>query len=146
VDFDVVFCCNEETYFGVKQVFDELGITGKVLVSNNGKDDAWPDLASGALAATVPNPPSLNADISIQQIIRYFNGEDFVRYLQIKPPFVLTGENLDKAIPWTVSYYLAGRAADAFQWKLADYEAAFEASREEFAKFDEKLIEYLATH
>jgi len=146
VDFDVVFCCNEETYFGVKQVFDELGITGKVLVSNNGKDDAWPDLASGALAATVPNPPSLNADISIQQIIRYFNGEDFVRYLQIKPPFVLTGENLDKAIPWTVSDYLAGRAADAFQWKLADYEAAFEASREEFAKFDEKLIEYLATH
>ena len=42
-EFDVVFCCNEETYFGVKQVFEELGITGKVLVSNNGKDDAWPD-------------------------------------------------------------------------------------------------------
>jgi ABC-type sugar transport system substrate-binding protein len=142
--FDVVFCCNEETYFGVKQVFDELGITGKVLVSNNGKDDVWPDLKSGALAATVPNPPSLNADISIQQIIRYFNGEAFVRYLQIKPPFVLTGKNVGQAIPWTVSDYLAGRAANTFQWKLADYEAAFEANKAEFAAFDAKLAEYLA--
>jgi ABC-type sugar transport system substrate-binding protein len=145
-EFDVVFCCNEETYFGVKQVFDELGVTDKVLVSNNGKDDAWPDLISGALAATVPNPPSLNADICIQQIIRYFNGEEFVQYLQIMPPFVLTGENVGQAIPWTVSDYLAGRAANTFQWNLADYEAAYLANMDEFAAFDAKLAEYLAAN
>ncbi|MBE0601155.1 MAG: sugar ABC transporter substrate-binding protein, partial [Firmicutes bacterium] len=145
-EFDVVFACNEETYFGVKQVFEELGITDKVLVSNNGKDDVWPDLVSGELAATVPNPPSLNADICIQQIIRYFNGEDFVRYLQIKPPFVLTGENVGQAIPWTVSDYLAGRAANTFQWDLAAYEAAFEENKDEFAAFDAKLAEYLDAH
>ena len=145
-EFDVVFCCNEETYFGVKQVFDELGVTGKVLVSNNGKDDVWPDLVSGALAATVPNPPSLNADICIQQIIRYFNGEEFVQYLQIMPPFVLTGENVGQAIPWTVADYLEGRAANSFQWNLADYEAAYLANVEEFAAFDAKLTEYLASH
>ena len=146
VEFDVVFACNEETYFGVNQVFEELGITDKVLVSNNGKDDAWPHLVSGDLAATVPNPPSLNADICIQQIIRHFNGEDFVRYLQIKPPLVLTGENVGQAIPWTVSDYLAGRAANTFQWDLADYEAAFEESKDEFAAFDAKLAEYLAAN
>ena len=145
-EFDVVFCCNEETYFGVKQVFDELGVTGKVLVSNNGKDDVWPDLVSGALAATVPNPPSLNADLCIQQIIRYFNGEEFVQYLQIKPPFVLTGANVDQAIPWTVEDYLAGRAANKFQWNLADYEAGYEENKDEFAAFDAKLADYLATH
>ena len=145
-EFDVVFACNEETYFGVKQVFDELGVTDKVIVSCNGKDDAWPDLISGDLAATVPNPPSLNADICIQQMIRYFNGEDFVQYLQIMPPFVLTGENVGQAIPWTVSDYLAGRAANTFQWNLADYEAAYLANKDEFAAFDAKLTAYLAAN
>lgn len=145
-EFDVVFCCNEETYFGVKQVFDELAVEGKVLVSNNGKDDAWPELESGALAATVPNPPSLNADLCIQQILRYFNGEDFVQYLQIKPPFVLTGENTGEAIPWTVSDYLEGRANNTFQWKLEDYEKAYEENKAEFEAFDAKLAEYLANH
>ncbi len=144
-EFDVVFCCNEETYFGVKQVFDELGVD-KVLVSNNGKDDAWPDLESGALAATVPNPPSLNADLCLQQIQRYLDGEDFITYLQIKPPFVLTGENVDEAIPWTVSDYLEGRANDTFQWKLADYEAAYEANKADFEEFNAKLEEYLANN
>ena len=145
-EFDVVFCCNEETYFGVKQVFDELGVTDKVLVSNNGKDDAWPDLISGALAATVPNPPSLNADLCIQQIIAYLSGEDFVQYLQIKPPFVLTGDNVGEAIPWTVSDYLAGRANNTFQWKLSDYEAAYETNKADFERFDQAVADYLATH
>lgn len=145
-DFDVLFACNEETYFGVKTVFEELKITDKVLVSNNGKDDVWPDLVSGALAATVPNPPSLNADLCIQQIMRYLNGEEFVQYLQIKPPFVLTGENIGEAIPWTVSDYLAGRAADKFQWKLEDYEKAYEEGKADFAEFDAKLAEYLAAN
>ena len=70
-EFDVLFACNEETFFGVLQVFEELGVEDKVIVSNNGKDDAWPHLIDGTLAATVPNPPSLNADICIQQIIRH---------------------------------------------------------------------------
>ncbi len=142
--FDVVFACNEETYFGVKQVFDELGVTGKVLVSNNGKDDVWEDLKSGALAATVPNPPSLNADLCIQQILRYLNGEKFEQYLQIKPPFVMTGENVGEAIPWTVSDYLEGRANNTFQWNLADYEKAYVENKAEFEKFDADLAAYLA--
>ena len=143
-EFDVVFACNEETYFGVKQVFDELGVTGKVLVSNNGKDDVWEDLKSGALAATVPNPPSLNADLCIQQILRYLNGEKFEQYLQIKPPFVLTGENVGEAIPWTVSDYLEGRANNTFQWNLADYEKAYVENKAEFERFDAAVAEYLA--
>ena len=143
-DFDVLFACNEETYFGVKQVFEELGVKDKVIVSNNGKDDAWPDLVSGALAATVPNPPSLNADLCIQQIMRYLNGEEFVQYLQIKPPFVLTGENVGQAIPWTVEDYLEGRANNTFQWNLADYEKAYEENKAEFEKFDAAVAAYLA--
>lgn len=145
-EFDVLFACNEETYFGVKQVFDELGITDKVIVSCNGKDDAWPDLISGDLAATAPNPPSLNADICIQQIQAHFAGEDFLTYLQIEPPGVLTADNIDSAIPWTVSDYLEGRANNEFQWKLSDYEAAYTKNMAKFEAFDAKLNEYLATH
>ena len=145
-EFDVLFACNEETFFGVLQVFEELGVEDKVIVSNNGKDDAWPHLIDGTLAATVPNPPSLNADICIQQIIRHFNGEDFVQYLQIRPPGVLTADNIDTAIPWTVSDYLAGRAADEFQWRLEDYEAAYEQNKSLFEEFDQKLTDYLAAN
>ena len=52
------------------------------------------------MAATVPNPPSLNADLCVQQIVRYLNGQKFVSDLQITPFDVLTKDNLDKAIPW----------------------------------------------
>jgi len=145
-EFDVLFACNEETFFGVQQVFEELGVTDKVIVSCNGKDSAWPNLMDGTLAATAPNPPSLNADLCIQQIIAHFNGTPFIKYLQIEPPGVLTADNIDTAIPWTVSDYLAGRAANEFQWKLSDYEAAYTANIEKFEMFDAKLADYLATH
>lgn len=143
-EFDVIFAANEESAFGIMDVFEELNVTGKIIVSNNGKDDAWPFLLDGSIAATVPNPPSLNADLSIQQMIRYFNGEDFIQYLQIKPPFVLTADNLDQAIPWTVSDYLEKRAANEFMWKLADYEKNYLRDKALFEEFDAKLAEYLA--
>ncbi|MCK5248474.1 MAG: hypothetical protein KAJ98_00825, partial [Spirochaetaceae bacterium] len=77
---------------------------------------------------------------------RHFNGEEFIQYLQIKPPFVLTAENLDQAIPWTVSDYLKKREANEFMWKLADYEANYLKNKDQFADFDEKVAEYLAAH
>jgi len=145
-DFDVIFAANEESAFGVIDVFEELGVEGKVVVSNNGKDDAWPYLIDGSIAATVPNPPSLNADLCIQQMLRYFNGEDFIQYLQIKPPFVLTADNLDQAIPWTVSDYLKKREANEFMWKLSDYEKNYLKNKDQFAMFDQKVAEYLASN
>ena len=146
LEFDVIFGANEESAFGIIDVFEELGVKGKVVVSNNGKDDAWPYLEDGRIAATVPNPPSLNADLCIQQIMRHFNGEDFIQYLQIKPPFVLTKDNLDKAIPWTVSDYLEGRAANKFMWKLSDYEKNYLANKDQFEVFDQKVKDYLAAN
>lgn len=145
-DFDVLFACNEETFFGVLQVFEEQNVTDKVVVSCNGKDDAWPNLLDGSLAATSPNPPSLNADLCIQQIIAHFNGTPFEMYLQVAPPGVLTAENVATAVPWTISDYLEGRANDEFQWKLSDYEEAYRENIANFERFDAKLAEYLATH
>lgn len=143
-DFDVIFAANEEEAFGILQVFEELGVTDKVIVSNNGKDDVWAYLEAGTIAATVPNPPSLNADLCVQQIVRHFNGEPFTQYLQIKPPFVLTKDNIDQAIPWTVSDYLAKRDANTIKWELSYYEEQYEMNKDQFAEFDQAVADYLA--
>ncbi|TFG63658.1 MAG: hypothetical protein E4H36_05080 [Spirochaetales bacterium] len=144
--FNAIFACNEETAAGILTVFDELNVKGVTMVSCNGKEEAWAWLKSGQLAATSPNPPSLNADLCVQQIVRQLTGKPFVKYLQIMPWDVLTKNNLDKAIPWITKDYLTGRAANKFQWSLEFYEKQYEANKNLFVDFDKKLADYMATH
>ena len=141
--FDVVFAANEETAAGVIQVFEEQNVKGKIIVSNNGKEEAWQWMKEGKMSATVPNPPSLNADLCVQQIVRYFNGQKFEKYLQITPFDVLTKANLDKAIPWNTESYMKGRAANKFTWDLAVYEKDYVKNRKMFEDFDAKVKAYL---
>lgn len=141
--FDVVYAANEETAAGVIQVFDELNVKGKIIVSTNGKEEGWEWLKQGKMHATVPNPPSLNADLCIQQIVRHFKGEKFIKYLQIMPFDVLTKDNLDQAIPWNTENYLKGRAANQFKWDLAYYEEQYLENKEMFDEFDAKLEAYM---
>lgn len=145
-DFNVLFACNEETAAGVLTVFDEQNVEGITIVSANGKEEGWAWLESGQMSATAPNPPPLNGDLAIQQIVRYLNGEDFIKYLQIMPWDVLTKENLDKAIPWDMDDYLAGREAGEFDYELSFYEDAYTKNADLFVDFDAKLDEYLANN
>jgi len=145
-DFNVLFACNEETAAGVLTVFEEQNVSGVTIVSCNGKEEGWAWIAEGKMAATAPNPPSLNADLCVQQIVRYLTGEDFLQYLQIMPWDVLTKENLDQAIPWITDDYLAGRQANKFQWELSFYEDAYTENKALFEEFDAKLAEYLANN
>ena len=144
-EFDVLFACNEETAAGVITVFEEQGIEPgeKIIISCNGKEDGWEFIRQGWMQATSPNPPSLNADLCVQQMIRHFSGEDFAQYLQIMPWDVLTIDNLDQAIPWNVPNYLAGREAGDFEYRLDFYEANYLENQEMFEEFDRALIEYL---
>lgn len=144
--FDVMFAANEEEAAGVIQVFKEQGIKGKVIVSNNGKEDAWKWMKDGLMAATVPNPPSLNADLCVQQIVRCLTGQKFVSDLQITPFDVLTKDNLDKAIPWNTANYMKARAANKFEWHLDFYEKQYLANKQAFADFDAKVKAYMASH
>jgi len=144
--FDVIFGANEETVRGIIQVFKEQGVTNKVIVSNNGKEDAWEWMKQGLMAATVPNPPSLNADLCIQQIVRCLNKQPYVIDLQITPWDVLTKDNIDKAIPWDTDSYMKGRAVNKFEWHLDYYEKQFNANKKMFADFDAKLAAYMASH
>jgi ribose transport system substrate-binding protein len=143
-EFDVIFACNEETAFGILQVFEEQNVTGKIMVSCNGKEEGWQLIKDGKMSATSPNPPSLNADLCVQQIVRQLTGVPFLQYLQIKPWDVMTKENLDKAIPWVIADYLKARAENKFQWDLAFYEKSYTENVDLFKSFDEKLTAYLA--
>ena len=101
-------------------------------------------MLDGKMAATVPNPPSLNADLSLQQMIRFFNGEKYEVYLEIKPPFVLTKDNVDKAIPYNAESYLIGRADGKFEYKLDFYEAEYLKNKAMIEEFSKKLADYMA--
>jgi len=145
-EFNVIFACNEETAVGVNTVFKEQNVTDKIMISCNGKELGWEMIENGDMAATSPNPPSLNADLSVQQIVKYLTGEDFLQYLQIMPWDVLTIDNLDKAIPWITADYLAGREANDFEWELSFYEESYTNNADVFVDFDAKLVEYLESH
>ncbi len=144
--FDVIFAANEETAGGIIQVFKEQNIKGKIIVSNNGKEDAWQWMKDGLMSATVPNPPSLNADLCVQQIVRNLNKQKYVIDLQITPWSVLTKDNVDKAIPWNTEAYMKGRAANKFEWHLDYYEKQYLANQKMFADFDAKVKAYMASH
>jgi ABC-type sugar transport system substrate-binding protein len=149
-EFNALYACNEETAAGVLTVFEEQNIKsgdeGVHIVSANGKEEGWAWLESGQMSATAPNPPPLNGDLCIQQIVRYLNGEDFVQSLQIMPWDVLTKDNLDKAIPWIMEDYLEGRANGDFEYELSFYEEAYLENADSFVEFDEMLADYLANN
>ena len=141
--FDVMFAANGETARGVFQVFNELNVKNKTVVTVNGKEEEWDWLKQGKLAATIANPPSLNADLTVQQIAKYFKGEKFEKYLQIKPVAVLTKDNTGDAIPWNTDNYMKGRAANTFKWDLGYYEEQYLKNKATFEAFDAKLTEYM---
>jgi len=145
-EFNVIFACNEETAVGVNTVFKEQNVTDKIMISCNGKEIGWEMIENGEMSATSPNPPSLNADLSVQQIVRYLTGEDFLQYLQIMPWDVLTKDNLDQAIPWITADYMAGRQANDFEWDLSYYEDSYTENADIFVDFDAKLVEYLESN
>jgi len=144
--FDVIFAANGETARGVIQVFGELNVTGKAVVSVNGKEDEWAWIKDGKEAASVPNPPSLNADLSMQQIVRYFNKQPYEQELQIVPASVLDKNNVSGAIPWVTGTYMQGRAVNTFKWDLAYYEGQYLKMKPTFAQFDAKVAEYMKAH
>ncbi len=141
--FDVIFGANGETVRGIIQVFGELNVTGKAIVSVNGKEDEWAWIKDGKEAASVPNPPSLNADLAVQQVVRYFSNQPYEQDLQIVPASVLDKNNVSAAIPWDTDTYMQGRASNTFKWDLAYYEEAYQKMKPTFAQFDSNVAAYM---
>ncbi|MCL2033516.1 MAG: sugar ABC transporter substrate-binding protein [Oscillospiraceae bacterium] len=123
-EWNVIYGANDEMTDGILTAIEEAGIDAKdkVVVSSNGKELAWPWLKDGRVKADSPNPPSLNADLSVQQIVAHFEGRPFPQKIRIYAPAALTADNIDTAIPWVVSDYIAGRNAGNFPYQLDYYE------------------------
>lgn len=143
-DIEVIFACNEEMARGTIQVLEEKNLSDKIsIVSINGKEEGWQWLKEGKMMATGLDCPILDADLSVQQMIKYFDGEKFEKDLNIKPSMVLTKDNLDKAIPWEMEAYLKAREAGQFKYVLAEYEADYQENKAMFDDFAEKVAEYV---
>jgi len=152
--FDVVFAANDETAFGVIQVLEERSIPikqypddgkdGVVVVSNNGKDSGWDAMKDGKLAISVPNPPSLSADLCVQQIVKYFSNEPYQKQIQITPFLILDATNTDKGISWVLDTYMEQRANNDFEWNLSYYEESFEKNKDKYEAFDKAVDDYMA--
>ncbi|RCX16551.1 ABC-type sugar transport system substrate-binding protein [Anaerobacterium chartisolvens] len=154
--FDVVFAANDETAFGVIQVLKERDIPikqypddgkdGIVVVSNNGKDSGWDAMKDGGLAISVPNPPSLSADLCVQQIVKYFSKEPYKKQIQITPSIILDAKNTDKGISWVLDTYMKQRANNVFEWNLSYYEESYDKNMVKYEKFDKAVDDYMAKH
>ncbi len=154
--FDVVFAANDETAFGVIQVLEERNIPikqypddgkdGVVVVSNNGKDSGWDAMKAGKLAISVPNPPSLSADLCVQQIVKYFSKESYEKQIQITPSVILDAKNTDKGISWVLDTYMDQRSNNVFEWNLSYYEKSYDKNKVKYEAFDKAVDDYMAKH
>lgn len=121
--FDVIFVMNEEMCAGTLQVFKEANIKDKGVVTCNAKEECWDWIKQGLVEATCPNPPTLNADLAFQQVVKYFKGEPFENTLKIyHTGGMLSKENIDQAMPWIPENYLAAKKAGKFNSDLSLYE------------------------
>lgn len=103
---DIVYAFNEEMMAGTIQALEESGqLDGKVLISANGKEIGWQWMADGVMAASVANPPTMEAHLAYQMLTAHFAGENYPRHVYNHQP-LLTADNLEGAVPWDVKDYI----------------------------------------
>lgn len=119
--FDVVFVHDENLFEAIRDKLISLGVKDKIIISTFGRDKCWSDIEDGSLSATLPLPPTLLADLSIQQLVSYFNEDAFSYYLYTFIPEPLTSENLHSAIPWEITSYIEGRIRGDFVYDMGYY-------------------------
>lgn len=119
--FDIVYVMNEEMAAGVLQVFQEQGVTDKIIQTANGKEEGIEWIKSGKVATTAPDPPTLTAHLSFQQMLRHFKGEPVgPRFLEVTADLI-TADNTDSAIPYIAENYMKGVKENKFEWRLEKY-------------------------
>lgn len=120
-DFDILYVMNEEMTAGVLQVFEEQGVYDKIIMTANGKEEGIDWIKKGLVTTTAPDPPTLTAHLSFQQMLRHFNGEPVgPRFLEVTADLI-TIDNADSAIPYVADNYMKGVAANSFEWRLEKY-------------------------
>ena len=69
----------------------------------------------------VNQPPTLEADISFQQIKAYFEGKSFKKgVFATLIPFEKSNMDKGELVPWVFDDYMAKRKANAFIWDITN--------------------------
>lgn len=145
-NFDLIFVYNESSFEAVENILKSRGKEDTVIVSTYGMEKYWSNIMDGSLAATTQNPPTLLADLCLQQIIACFNGNEYDQFLEIFQTEVLTKDNYDNTIPWDVQNYIIGRLSGDFEYELSYYERLESSSRDLIIKLYKLTIEYMKEH
>ncbi|MGI6005231.1 MAG: sugar ABC transporter substrate-binding protein [Christensenellales bacterium] len=130
-EFEALFVANEEMVDGVLQALDEANITGIHIFSINGKEVAMQWIKDGKMTASISNAGTLTSDLIAQTLLIYFgeggNGpEDVPQEIAWISSVVLTKENADTAIPWSIDSYWQLRDAGTIEYNVFNYIAAME--------------------
>lgn len=111
-EFDLVFCANEEEVAGAVQALDEAGITDKIILSINGKEQGVELIKAGKLEVSISNAPTLLSDLAFQQMLAYLTGEDFPAEVNVSNPGYITADDQSAFIPWEAEAYAQYKTTD----------------------------------
>jgi ribose transport system substrate-binding protein len=103
-EFTVVQVGNEDMAMGVIQVLKDAGKLNNPIkvISNNGSPDGLKAIKDGDLSATVSTSPSMGSVSAFSALYRFVMGQKVPAQV-FAPMFMVTKENVDKAIAWEVS-------------------------------------------
>jgi ABC-type sugar transport system substrate-binding protein len=121
--FDGAYVQNDEMMTGALQAMQEAGLDPSKywLGASNGKEKSWDWVAKGLTTMDVNQCPTLEADISFQQITAHFEGKPYKKAVFVNfLPFDKDTLDKSKLIPWIQDDYLAKRAANAFKYDIND--------------------------
>ena len=125
LEFSVVQVGNEDMAMGVIQVLKDAGKLNNPIkvISNNGSPDGLEAIKAGDLSATVSTSPSVGSVTAFSALYRYIMGEELPEQI-FAPLFMVTKENVDKAVAWQVDDSTLAAVDEMFA-DMGDYEPIF---------------------
>ena len=128
--FDGLYVQNDEMMDGAIQALEEAGLNpgDYWLGSSNGKEKSWKWVEEGKETMDVNQTPTLEADLFYQQIVSFFKGEDYRKYLcPSLLPFNKDNVKSLTLIPYDADEYMKMRKAGDINNDIND-EKAFKAA------------------
>jgi len=119
--FDGAYVQNDEMLDGAIQAIQEAGLNpgNYWLGSSNGKEKSWKWVADGWVTMNVNQTPSLEADLSFQQVKAFFEGRSYKKFVfSSLIPFERNNMDASKFVPYERTEYFKRRDAGVFVFDL----------------------------
>lgn len=130
--FDGLYVQNDEMMDGAIQALEEAGLNpgDYWLGSSNGKEKSWAWVEEGKETMDVNQTPTLEADLCYQQVVSYFKGEDYRKYVcPSLLPFNASNVKDLTLIPYDAQKYMEMRNAGDINYDITD-EETFKSAEE----------------